>query len=528
VVYRGNRITPLYGAYVFGDYGGGGRVWATTYNGTTATPRQLLLQDTGISSFGVDPSNGDILYADLAGGINSTIDRVIPSTSTGTPLPDSLAATGAFADLMTLTPNAGIVPYDLNVPFWSDNGIKARCFSVPNTNLTMVFNRDGNWSFPNGAVWVKHFDLELTNGVPESRRRLETRFIVKYSGGVYGMTYRWGDSVTNATLVPEAGLDESFVIDEGGGILRTQVWHYPSRAECLQCHTAAGGFALGFNTPQLNRDFDYNSAITNQIAALSLAGYLNTNVTGIHALRSLAHPTNATASMESRVRSYLAANCVQCHQPGGTAQGFWDARIATTTPNAGIINGELINNAGNPDNRVIAPGSLDNSMMLARISTLGDGRMPPLATTVLDSQAINLLSAWITNDLPDYVSFTDWQTSNFGSTNAPNTGPEGDFDGDGAKNHLEYLTQTSPTNSLDLWNISIQINHDTPQIVFPQIANAAFEVQATTDLLNNNSWSPLDVPENQPFFSVSNRMATVQDASPADTNKFYRVRVYSP
>src|SRR6185436_18570860 len=110
---------------------------------------------------------------------------------------------------------------------------------------------------------------------------------------------------TNATLVPEAGLDEPLVVDNGGGILRTQVWHYPSQAECLQCHSAAGGLALGFNTAQLNRDFDYSGTVTNQITALSLAGYFNTNVTDIHSLRALAQPANTAVSLEYRVRSYL-------------------------------------------------------------------------------------------------------------------------------------------------------------------------------------------------------------------------------
>jgi glucose/arabinose dehydrogenase len=528
VVYRGQFITPLFGAHIFADYGSSGQIWMTRYNGTNATAKQLLVTDTAISAFGVDPRNGDVLYADLNGGINSTIDRIIPTSPTGQQYPTNLALTGAFADLTTLTPNPGIVAYDLNLPFWSDNAIKTRWFSLPNTNLTMVFNREGNWSFPTGAVWIKHFDLELTNGVPESRRRLETRFIVKYASGVYGITYRWGNSLTNATLVPENGLDETFVINEGGGILRTQVWHYPSRAECLQCHTAPGGFALGFSTAQLNRDFDYAGAVTNQISALSQAGYFNTNVTGIHTLRSLFHPTNDAVSLEYRVRSYLAANCAQCHQPGGTSQGIWDARLTTTTPNAGIINGELINNAGNPDNRVIAPGSLTDSMMLARITSLGAGRMPPLATTVLDTQAINLLCAWITNDLPSHVSFADWQVNYFGGTNAPDAGPNDDADGDGAKNYLEYLTQTNPTNSLNAWRIFVELSNSTPQIAFPQIANRAFEVQTTPDLNATSTWSPLDVSGNQPVFASSNRTARVSDTQSADTNKFYRVRVYEP
>src|SRR5262249_23157219 len=148
----------------------------------------------------------------------------------GTPLPPTLADTGAFTNLMTLTsafdpllPAVGIVPYDINVPFWSDNAAKSRWFSVPNTSLTIGFNTHGNWSLPTGTVWIKHFNLELTNGVPSSTRRVETRLLVKNAGGIYGAVYRWGNSATNATLVSENGLDEPFAINDGG-ILRTQIW----------------------------------------------------------------------------------------------------------------------------------------------------------------------------------------------------------------------------------------------------------------------------------------------------------------
>jgi tetratricopeptide (TPR) repeat protein len=56
------------------------------------------------------------------------------------------------------------------------------------------------------------------------------------------------------------------------------------------------------------------------------------------------------------VRSYLAVNCVQCHQPGGASQGSWDARFTTKTDTANLINGLLVNNDGEAANRFIVPG----------------------------------------------------------------------------------------------------------------------------------------------------------------------------
>jgi glucose/arabinose dehydrogenase/mono/diheme cytochrome c family protein len=396
LVYRGNRLSQLYGYYVFADYIIN-RVRVFKYDGTNVTDFQNIATLNSVVGFGTDPRNGDILAANIA---NGTIYRLAyDSTVTGTPLPPTLADTGAFTNLATLAPAPGVVAYDVNVPFWSDNAIKSRWFSLPDTNLTVAFSPADNWSFPTGTVWVKHFDLELTNGVPASAKRLETRLIVKNSGGVYGVTYRWGDSTTNATLVGEEGLDEPFIIrDSGGGVVRTQTWHYPGRMECLTCHTPAGGWALGFNTPQLNRDHAYGGAVINQIQALNDAGYFSNRVSGVGSMLALASATNTSASIEFRVRSYLTANCVPCHQPGGVAlqQANWDARITTPLSAANIVDGPLAKNFGNPTNRVVTLRSLTNSVMYSRVANLDDNHMPPLATSLVNIEAVQLLAEWIT------------------------------------------------------------------------------------------------------------------------------------
>jgi hypothetical protein len=491
VVSQGYRLSQLYGAYVYGDYGTG-EIWALRNSGTNLTQNTLLFTDTigaKIGTFGVDPASGDILYTKLNNGTDSQIKRIIyNNTTNGAPLPATLAATGTFTNLTTLAVAPGIVPYTINNPFWSDNAIKTRWFSVPNTNLAIGFNPTQSWSFPTGAVWIKHFELELTNGVAASRRRLETRLLVRNTNGVYGVTYRWGGAITNANLVTEAGMDETFTIDTGGGILRTQVWHYPSRTECLLCHTPQGGRVLGFNTAQVNTDFNYGTGATNQVAALSLAGYFSNAIVNPHLLPALAAVTNDAVSLEYRVRSYLAANCSQCHQPNGTAKGLWDARITTPTALAGLVNGTLLNNLGDTNNAVLTPGSLSNSVMLTRLSTPGSLRMPPVGSNLLDTNAIDLLSAWITNDLPLWQPFPDGQ----------------------------------------LAEINIQKTGNQVQITFLQLSNRAYEIQSSSNILAPSGWTPLDVTGNEPFFSITNRPWSVTDPSPIVTNRFYRARISAP
>jgi glucose/arabinose dehydrogenase len=524
LVYHGQRYPELQGAYIFGDWVNG-TISALRYGGINLVPAQKLTVDAGVTGFGLDPSTGDVLLVDRE---ENRIKRLIYSTNlVGTPLPPTLAETGAFSDLTTLTPHAGIVPYDLNLPFWSDNARKTRWFSVPDATQTIGFNREGNWSFPAGTVWIKHFELELTNGVPESARRLETRLIVRTTNGVYGVTYRWGDSLTNAVLVPEEGLDETFTIHEAGAV-RTQVWHYPSRSECLTCHTPIAGLALGFNTAQLNRDNDYGGARQSQIRALSDAGYFSSKVAEFYTLPALAHPTNAAVSLDFRVHSYLAANCVQCHQPGGAVRTHFDARLSTPLSTAGLIDGSLFDSLGDSENRVIKPGSLDRSVLLIRLANLGRDHMPPLATSVVNPQAIELLSDWITNGVAQYQSYGDWQLANFGSTNAPNAAPSSDADDDGAINQLEYLTGTNPMLAGDGWAIRLTLAEPQAGIQFPRIANRGFEVQWTTNVADPNSWQPLDLPGNEPLFSATNSTVTVQDQIIGAPRKFYRVRIFEP
>jgi uncharacterized repeat protein (TIGR03806 family) len=525
VVYRGKRFSQLYGAYVFSD-NTTGNVWMMRPNGTNYVTSQRIGGAASPAAIGVDSSNGDVLIAQLGGQI---LRLTYDATPVGAPLPATLSAAGVFADLNSLTPQPGILPYELNVPFWSDGAIKRRWFSVPDVAAKMVFNREGNWQFPQGSVWVKHFDLELTNGVPESRRRLETRVIVKTTNDIYGVTYRWDDAQKEATLVPEAGLDESFVIRDGG-IVRTQVWHYPSRSECLTCHTSAGGWALGFSTAQLNRDVNFGTGIENQIQALSRAGYFTEPISGLNTLRALVPAGDTSASVESRVRSYLAANCSQCHQPGGPTPAAFDTRISTPTRLAGLIRGMLSASGSDSSRRVLVPGAPELSVMLEKISKRGPGQMPPIGSTVIDASAVQLLTEWIRGESTAFREISEWQTSVFGDATIPTAALGVDADQDGANNELEFLTGTDPKNPNDVWRVSARLGATGVQIRFSQIAGRGFEVQVSSDLKNPASWQPLDVPSNRPTFSAVTHEAVVEDPASASASgpRFYRVRVFEP
>lgn len=520
LVYRGSRLSQLYGAYVFADYGSG-NTWALRRGTNGVANLELLTVSAGTSAFGVDPSNGDILAANVQ---NGQIKRLTYSTTTtGSPIPDKLSATGAFSDLATLTPSVGVIPYEVNVPFWSDGAIKKRWFAITNANQKFTFDPTNTWLTPTSAVWIKHFEMQMTNGDAASARRLETRFIVRNANGVYGATYRWTNA-TEAALVPEEGMDETLAINDGG-VVRTQVWHYPSRSECLTCHNASAGYVLGFNTAQMNRDVTYGAITTNQIRALADAGYMDHPSIPPQTLPALAPAADADASQEFRVRSYLVANCSQCHRPGGLALGNMDLRIATATDSAHLINGALLNNFGDTNNRAIVPNDPERSLILHRMSIRGAGQMPPIASNVADPAGVELLRSWIVGDLPTRQSFPQWQVAKFHEPLPPEAGAQADPDADGASNLLEYLANGDPLSPDDAWGVRAAWNNGL-ELHFQNPPNRAVIIETASSL--PATWTPLDVPENQPRFPAIAGDRIVKDAAAGDGQRLYRARIAAP
>lgn len=523
-VYRGTRIADLTGDYVFGDYGSG-RVWALREGvGGAWTRRELVdLSNNQLVAFGVDPRNGDILLCMAGGQILRLLDD-----APGVNPPALLSQTGAFTSLATLTPAAGIVAYEPNVSFWSDGAVKQRWFSIPDTADRMGFSRDGNWQFPAGQVWIKHFEIQ-TNDNPVTVRRLETRFLVKTENSAYGITYKWRANNSNADLVATAGENETLAITLAG-VTANQVWRYPSRGECMSCHTAAAGFGLGFTSRQMTRDRVYGAETRNQIEALRDAGYFTNEppVEHIHTIPALAPADDEGASREWRVRSYLAANCAHCHLPGGLAQGTWDARDHISTAATGMINGPVVNTAGNPAFRNIVPGDPALSMIVHRIQSLnpstGVQHMPPLATNKVDAAAVALLTDWITIDLPERQTFAEWQVENFGSSADPDAAPGEDPDGDGQDNMQEFLARTNPESpgvSPVRPELALDLAEGVLEVSFQELANRALILEASTDLV---TWEDWDVPGNAPEYSAEGGLKTL--SVPLDeTELFLRPRL---
>ena len=216
VVYRGDKLPELRGAFIYGDWLTG-RIWGVKDDGKKVTWHKELARTTlQITGFR-ETAAGDLLVIDHGGGFYRLVP--VPVAAATPPFPKMLSATGLFLSTRDNRPDPALIPYDVNAPLWSDGAIKQRFIALPGDGKIDAGTSHG-WNFPEGTVLVKTFSLETTAGNPASRRRIETRLLTKQLGQWAGYSYRWNDAQTDAALVAAAGEDVPFAIADSGRAAR--------------------------------------------------------------------------------------------------------------------------------------------------------------------------------------------------------------------------------------------------------------------------------------------------------------------
>jgi glucose/arabinose dehydrogenase len=511
-VVRGTNYPDLEGKYLCADVIAG-NIWTVEKTALTTIVERIAGEGT-LVQFGHHPADGGILMLDFDEGV---IRRLVQSGG-GSSYPSDLSSLGLYADLADLSPNPGVVGYEVNLPFWSDHAIKRRWFAVSNLTDVIGFSEEGPWGSPTGMVWAKHFDFDLDRGNPATRVRLETRVLVRTSNGAYGVSYRWNPAGTEATLVPDGGLSFDLAVTNAGVPL-VQPWRIPSRAECMFCHQPEAGHALSFNMRQLNRTGELAGVSGNFLDRLAAAGYFAGPIGDPRVWPRHVRPDEESYSREVRARSYLAVNCGYCHRgPGSTVFGAWDGRAERTLAGCSIVGVPASDDGGDTNNLLVAPGSTPHSIIWNRVAaTNGFTRMPPLGSAVLDPSGIQLLSNWIMQDLPGWQSYEQWRLVRFSSTNSPEGEPGADPDGDGRVNEEEFLTYTSPTNaddyetgSIALTGALVEVNH--------RLFNRSVLVETSADL---QQWDPWLVDGNNGLPAASGVVVRLLAPGSA-SNAFYR------
>ena len=441
LVYYGTKYPDLVGAYIYGDYSTG-RIWAGKHDGIKVVWHKEIAQTRlAITGFGVD-SKGEILICDHAGKKEGGIYTLVPSPKEVAPskFPRKLSESGLFKSVKGHQMEPAMIPYSVNSPLWSDNAYKTRWVGVPGDGK-IDYTRNRGWGFPDKTVLVKSFALEMEEGKPESRRWVETRFLTKQDNEWYGYSYLWNDEQTEGTLIESKGADKEYSIKTKGGS-RTQKWHYPSRSECTVCHSRAAHWVLGLSEAQMNRDHDYGTCTDNQLRVFEHIGMfkgfsygqnakevlteeleqkgweadkIKEHVAKLPAERLKADPKNAElspfspekyrklvdpydkkADLNLRARSYLHVNCAQCHIDAGGGNALFDVDFGTKVDKMKLFDVKPVHNTyGLPDAKLVARGVPERSVLLHRLSHRDAGHMPPLATSIVDKEAVEMLREWI-------------------------------------------------------------------------------------------------------------------------------------
>ncbi len=394
VVYRGSKLPDLVGCFIYGDYSTG-KIWAIRHDGTKVTFHREIADTTlQIAGFSMNAA-GELLVVDHAGGFYR-LEPMPPQEPTN--FPRMLSDTGLFASVAEHRLLPSVIPYSVNVQFWSDGAHKERWLAVPGEEKIDYTSTRG-WNFPNGSVLVKSFALEKVAGQPETRRWIETRLMVRQQNEWIGYSYRWNEEQTDAELLDSSSVDVEFEIQdpaaEGG--VRKQTWHYPSRAECMVCHSRAVNYVLGLSENQMNREHDYGSEKFNQIQMLSELGMFTKPLPKpVEELTRLSDPLDKSLDLKQRAASYLHANCSNCHVEAGGGNAQFSVEIDAKPEQAKLIDVKPVHTTFDlQDARLVAPGSPERSLLFHRMQRRGHGQMPPLGTSLVDKPAVELIREWI-------------------------------------------------------------------------------------------------------------------------------------
>jgi FG-GAP-like repeat len=373
---------------------------------TRLLARGILMAALGVAGIAAAQPYG------LVSRANSLPYLAMPSSDSNVPL--LLSQVGAFDAISanTLTPKPGLIPYTVNSAFWSDGAVKTRWIALPYDGTSgpgspKITFTPGEWTFPDGTVFVKHFEI-VVNEMTGAKRRLETRVLVRKAGGyVYGRSYRWREDGTEADAVPDdpvgsptPDVTENIQITGMGGVIRNQVWLYPKPSQCLACHTGGNPFGtsgntggvLGVKTRQQNGNFLYpGTGVTdNQLRSWNHVGMFDVTLSegSIPGYQRLVAVGDTSATLLNRVRSYLDSNCAQCHRPSDPPAGtHYDARYDTPIPDQRIFGDGL----SGFDKLVRFNAGASHIIQRDSLRSVEFG-MPPLAKDVVDAFWINTVT----------------------------------------------------------------------------------------------------------------------------------------
>jgi uncharacterized repeat protein (TIGR03806 family) len=313
--------------------------------------------------------------------------------------PATLSATGLFADREGMVPAAGVAPYSLATPLFSDYALKFRYVYVP-TGERAIYRDDGVFDFPVGSVLVKTFAYPKDMRAPESGLRLlETRLLIRGAAGWSAWPYVWDASGKEARLAL-AGAEFPVEWTHTDGSRRSVLWAVPNKNQCKTCHGRDRDVVpIGPKADNLDFDHPYADGARNQIAEWRARGILGE---GAPPSGRAVRFDDSRVDLALRARAYLDVNCAHCHNPHGSASNSGLNLTRAETDRAKLGFGKRPVAAGRGSGGLefaIEAGAPDRSILLYRMISTDPGvMMPELGRSLAHEEGNALIREWIASE----------------------------------------------------------------------------------------------------------------------------------
>jgi len=311
----------------------------------------------------------------------------------------TLSAYNLFRDPKGQAPSAGVVPYDLNTPLFSDYTTKYRFVYMPEGKAA-AYHPEEMFDYPVGTILVKTFAyLHDIRDPSKGRDLIETRLLLHEEDGWSAWAYVWNDDETEATLKISGARQELSWIHYDGEE-RTINYIIPNVNQCKGCHVKDDEFLpIGPKAWNLNKDYEYPHGTENQLAHWGEIGYLEDAPSPSEAPAVPAWDDPEAGTVAERARAYLDVNCAHCHNPAGpastsgldlrwTQENPYDWGVNRAPVAAGRGSGGLLYD--------IVPGKPDESILVYRLKSTDPGvMMPELPRLTVHDEAVALIEEWI-------------------------------------------------------------------------------------------------------------------------------------
>jgi len=302
-----------------------------------------------------------------------------------------------------ISPEAGVTPYTLNTPLFSDYAVKRRTVWMPSGG-SATYDATNVFDFPDGTVFTKSFGFADDMRKPQPIITwVETRVIWKTAGAWQGMSYIWDKAQKTASVAPGGEVVSLSWIDANGQPAGTDAYLVPMANQCQECHQVSQVFEpIGPKARNLNGNNTYPDGTTqNQLAYWTAKGLLSGAPDPSAAPKLAVWNDPSTGTLDDRARAYLESNCAHCHSEVGAAGyvGLWLTSAETNPTHLGICKKPVAAGQGGCGLTYdIVPGSPENSILHCRLGSTQVGiLMPEIGRSVVDVDGLQLITDWLTS-----------------------------------------------------------------------------------------------------------------------------------